>query len=196
MRRSLTEAGQSLVELVGVMAVAGLLAGIAMPQVLNATRRVALRSVAGSLIHTMLLAQAEAGAHSCNRALKFTQSGDDWSVAVYEDENGNGVRNDEIARGVDRLVVAPCDYPRNGPAAWIGFPDDPVNDPDTGKPIPAGTSPVNFNSSTLCSFSPSGDGTPGSVYITDGVNAAMVRSSGSSGAVRFYLYDRGTGRWE
>jgi type II secretory pathway pseudopilin PulG len=196
LKRSHTEHGNSLAELVFALMVAGLLLGIVVPRVLAAAQRLSLRATALRIIGPMLLAQLDATGHSEEEGVKFAQTAEGWTVALYEDGNGNGIRNADIAAGIDRLVERPALIERPGCPIRIGFPDAGVNDPDTGQPIAPGTSPVSFNRSTICSFSPEHDATPGSVYLTNGIDAAMVRSSGAGGALRILLYNRASGRWE
>ena len=74
--------------------------------------------------------------------------------------------------------------------AWAcGYPD--------GDSIPANASPVQFGASTICSFSPIGESTSGTIYLTDaGGLAYAVRVFGGSGKVRLLRYNAGRRRWE
>jgi hypothetical protein len=48
---------------------------------------------------------------------------------------------------------------------------------------------MRFNESTLCSFSREGEGTNGSVVLTDGSLASILRVDGASGRVDIYRWD-------
>ena len=56
--------------------------------------------------------------------------------------------------------------------------------------------PIRFNSSDICSFSPVGESTPGSVYLWDRRNRmAVVRVFGQTAKVRVLYYRRGERKW-
>ena len=56
---------------------------------------------------------------------------------------------------------------------------------------------MQFNRSTICSFSPTGSATPGTVYITDGAGQLFaVRVAGASGRVRTLRYNGARRRWD
>lgn len=181
--------GSSLIEAVFTLAVMGILLLYALPNQMARLHRVAMKSAAGDIEHLLMLTQIDAQTLDTTRAVKFYQAGGDWYYAVYEDGNGNGVLNSEILSGVDRRVAAPVAlFPRKG-LATIGFPRAGVPDPDSTRTLTPDDMPVNFNGSTLCSFSPNGKSTPGTIFITDGDGAAMVRASGASGRVRIVYFD-------
>jgi type II secretory pathway pseudopilin PulG len=194
--RTIHEAGQTLLEMAVVLMILGLIAGVAVPATLGLLRRIALQNVVSVVSGTMVLARENAQGQLRARAVKFSRGTDGWRMSVYEDGNGNGVLNSEIVTGVDPLVSGPLELKQLGVAAWIGFPDDPVSDPDTGQPFGPDSPPVEFNSSTLCSFSPVGSSTPGTVFLTNGFDAAMVRASGKSGLLTVRYYDRASGIWQ
>jgi hypothetical protein len=99
---------------------------------------------------------------------------------VYEDGDGDGVRNDDITTGIDR----PLDRARvfQYRPVRIGVPSAPIPDPSTGQPLYLRL-PVRFGTSQLCSFSRSGEATNGSVVLTDGQSATIIRISGRSALV-------------
>src|ERR1700682_1251256 len=68
-------------------------------------RRAALRSAASRVRGLLQRAPLDAQLLSTNRAVKFIQRPEGWSYAVYQDGNGNGVSNKEIATGVDPVIV-------------------------------------------------------------------------------------------
>ena len=58
-------------------------------------------------------------------------------------------------------------------------------------------SPVQFGRSTICSFSPVGSGTPGTVYLVDGGGQLWAaRCTGAGGRVRVLRYDAASRKWE
>ncbi|MGA7617579.1 MAG: hypothetical protein WBX15_20630, partial [Thermoanaerobaculia bacterium] len=131
-----------------------------------------------------------------NTAIRFIDAGPTWYYAIFEDCNGNGVRNKEIDRGIDRLIAPPTRLLQTTDLVRVAFPDWPIRDPDTHRLISKESSPVRFNRSHLCSFSLNGGGTAGSLFLTDGREAAwIVRVYGATGKVRLLRYDRASGRW-
>jgi prepilin-type N-terminal cleavage/methylation domain-containing protein len=181
--------GMTLPEAVVSVAILGLLVAVALPALDRMIRRAALRGAALTVIEVLRIAQEDARLLDRERGVKFELFGGEWRYAVYEDGNRDGVRNKDIASGADRLIDGPHPLPRHPTFARIGL-VDAIPDPDTGRPMPIGASAVQFGTSTICSFSVNGDGTPGSIYLTDGREdeAAMVRSSGNGGALRILYY--------
>jgi Tfp pilus assembly protein FimT len=188
--------GSSFVEVLTAVAVVSLICGIALPSLFTLSRRVAMRGAVARIRFVLAEARTEAQLLEHNCGIRFTNDGDGWSYGMYEDLNGNGVRNDDIAKGIDRLMRPRVRLSARTEPAFIGFGPD-VTDPDTAEPIPAGASPVNFNTSMICSFSPGGGSTPGTVYLTDGGELeAAVRSSGQSANITALYYDRATRKWK
>jgi type II secretory pathway pseudopilin PulG len=194
-----SQRGSSLVELVVASTIMSLLITFTIPRIVDWVGRRAVGAEAVRICRWMDAVQLDSSGRSANNAVRFIREpSGEWRYARYEDGDGDGVLNDDIRTGVDKLVGGPY---RVGPPGvdtrvWIGFPPSGVNDPDSGQPILPETSPVNFNRSTLCSFDKDGSATPGSVYLTDGVHAAMVRSSGASGVIRAFVYDSKRGVWQ
>ena len=187
--------GSSAVEMLVVLAVIFLICGIALPSLFTLSRRAALRGAVARIQFVMAEARSEAETLDHNCGVRFTNDGDGWSYGIYEDMNGNGVRNADITAGIDRLTGPRRRLSSRGQPAFIGFGPD-VTDPDTSDPIPSGASPVNFNSSMICSYSPGGGATPGTVYLTDGgAGEAAVRSSGQEARITALYYDRATRKW-
>ena len=82
-----------------------------------------------------------------------------------------------------------------GPAIMTG-----IRVPDPGSPghyLDRIDDPIRFNSSDICSFSPMGESTPGSVYLWDGARPAWpwCASSGGTAKVRTLYYRRGERGW-
>jgi prepilin-type N-terminal cleavage/methylation domain-containing protein len=186
--------GYSLVEILFSLAILTLVVCIATPALLGMTRRLTLRAVAGRIRMILLTVRNEAELANCNRGVRFSRHGDAWSYAVYEDGDTDGVRNDDIRSGRDPLIRGPFVLLDESANVRVGLPPGPrVADPDGGPPL-APSAAVSFNGSSLCSFSPDGDGTPGTLYLTDGLDAAAVRCTGDGGHVYVLLY-RARGGW-
>ena len=74
----------------------------------------------------------------------------------------------------------------------------PVPDPSRpGQALDRVTDPIRFNSSDICSFSPVGESTPGTVYLWDGKDRmAAVRVFGRTAKVRVLYYRLGESEWK
>jgi type II secretory pathway pseudopilin PulG len=179
-------------ELLILLAVIGLVVAIGLPNFQKMQRRIALRSAAGELRSVFHLVRMRAISRNTNTGLKFVVLAGQWHFAAYEDGDRDGVRNDDISKGIDRLIAPPRIVFSQSRLVTIGLLDVPVKDPD-GDPV---KSPVAFNNSAICSFSPMGESTPGTIYLTDNDGDLWcVRVYGASGKVRTLRYDRGTKKW-
>ena len=188
--------GFSLLELLTVVAILGLISLVSIPAFSSIHRRRVVRAAAGEMRAIFGLTRSQAIARSRSVAIKFSEIGGEWQYATYLDGNGNGVRNAETTKGVDRRMQPFRKVLQAAGAGRIGFPPYSIPDPDTGKPLPPRASPVRFNSSTLCSFSPIGESTNGSIFVTDGSdNVAMLRVYGPDARIKVLVFDRATGKW-
>lgn len=190
------QGGASLLELLFILAGICLVLLVTLPAFGNLRRRSAVRTAAISLRSVFRDTRARAIARAHSFGVKFTRNAaGEWLYTIYEDSNGNGVLNAEINRGVDPRVAGPFELQQGSDLASIGLPPQTILDPD-GDEIPAGHSPVIFNNSTLCSFSPIGAATAGSIYITDNAGDLwVVRVHGAGSRVRLMRYDAATKRW-
>lgn len=188
--------GYSLVELLAYMAIMAMIMTMATAPLLTYTRRLAIRAVAARAAFVLLDTQGDAQLVSRNRGVRFSRTASGWRYAIYEDVDGDGVRNDDIISGTDTLVRGPIALFDDSAGIRVGLPVGGVPDPDTGKWMGAEAA-VNFNGSSLCSFDPDdGDCTPGTLFLTDGYQTAGVRCSGDGGRVRVLLYDPEKRAWK
>lgn len=188
--------GFTAVELLAVIAIIGMSATIATPAFINLNRTRAVRAASSELRSIFQLTRGRAIATGRNAGVKFTKSGSDWYYSLYDDGDGDGVRNDDIKSGVDPLRRSAARVVLNARQASIAVPPLKIKDPD-GDALTSASSPVQFNSSTLCSFSPVGEATPGTIYVSDRVGDVWaVRVYGGSGRVRVLRYNAGTKKWD
>ena len=190
--------GLSLIELMIVIAVIGMIAAICFPKMMTLQRRAATRNAAAELRGMFHSLRMRAIARANFAGVKFTKAADGvWTYALYDDGDRDGVRSDDIASGVDRCyqatqhVLAAVEK-----RAFIGLPPLKIIDPD-GDPLPPTKAPVNFNNSTICSFSALGESTPGTVYVTDGIDDVYaVRVYGMTGRIRVLRWMAAKKKWE
>jgi hypothetical protein len=168
---------------------------LATPGVLDLRQSVAVRSAAHETTVAFYLARSYAISKNRNVGLKFRRNGDRYEWALYADRNGNGVRTAEIASGVDRYLGVSLPWSRNDvvPAIMTGI---RVPDPSGSGYLDRIDDPIRFNSSDICSFSPMGESTPGSVYLWDGHDRmGVVRVFGRTAKMRTLFYRRGERGW-
>ena len=188
--------GYTLIELLTTIAIIGLITAIAVPQWQSLRRREAVRAAASEIRSIFRLVRGRAIARGANVGVKFTRDAYDWQYSIYDDADGDGVRNDDIQGGVDRRVTPQQYVIRGKELASISIPSLVRVDPD-GDAVPPGASAVQFGSSTICSFSPLGEATPGTIYLADaGGLAYAVRIFGGSGRARLLRYNAQRRRWE
>jgi prepilin-type N-terminal cleavage/methylation domain-containing protein len=187
--------GYSLPELLTVVAILGAIVTVTVPAFANMRRRTALRSASAQLRSVFHLTRSRAIAHNVNCATKFLLLAGQWHFAVYEDGDGDGVRNDDISKGKDPMVERPQVLFPESRLVIPGLLRETIKDPD-GDPLPPTKSPISFNNSMLCSFSPRGEATPGTIYLTDhGRDLFAVRVYGATAKIRVLRYDRLKRKW-
>ena len=191
----MNERGQTLVEAMCVVTLIGAIAGVSVPAVLSLSQRTAVRAAADELRGICRQARARSIARGRNIGIRFTRDGAEWLYATYEDGDGDGVRTDDIKKNVDRLLAGPFRLAQQQRLAKIALPPMTIIDPDGAKLQPT-AEPVQFGSSMICSFSPLGTATPGSVYLTNGAGGVWcLRVFGPTARVRVLRYDARARKW-
>jgi hypothetical protein len=192
----LFSAGFTLLEAIVWIVFATWGAALLIPGMMQFSRVVSIHSATAETTVAFYRARAYAIARNRNVGLKFRKNGPRWEWALYGDGNGNGIRSSDIERGVDRYLGAAYPWDRNDvfPAIMTG-----VRVPDPGSPghyLDRVDDPIRFNSSDICSFSPMGESTPGSVYLWDGHDRmGAVRVFGGTAKIRTLYYRRGERGW-
>jgi len=190
------EHGHTLLELLAALVILGIMVCVAVPAFATYRRRNSIVVAARQLEGTLRFVRSRAITRSANSGMKFTGSGSVWTFAVYDDGDGDGVRNDDIRKGIDPIAVRAAPLMPQLQCARIGLLPYAIKDPD-GASLPPTKSPVEFGTSTICSFSPIGTGTPGTIYVTTDIgDLYCIRVLGASGRVRILRYGASTKKWE
>ena len=190
-------AGYSVAEVVAVLAIAGAVAALVAPGVSQLNGAMVMRSSASEVRAVLFEARAFAISRGRYVGVKFRRNANRYEWALYGDGNGNGIRNAEIATGVDPPIGIAIQWSRNDVRPGI-LTGSRVPDPgDPRKALDRLDDPIRFNSSDICSFSPLGESTPGSIYLWDGRDRmAVVRVFGRTAKVRTLYYRRGGKEWK
>lgn len=189
------ELGYALMEMITAAAIIGLFAVAAAPAFASLQRRAALRAASSELRAIFRLARSRAIARNANCGIRFFKVGGEWQFGMYDDGDRDGVRKEDIAKGIDRLIGRPRVVLPESRSVAIGLPSQSIKDP-AGAPLSPSSSPVKFNASAICSFSPLGESTPGTIYMRDREGEVYaVRVYGASAKVRVLRYVRDTQKW-
>lgn len=186
--------GYSLLELLMVVAIAGIIGGAAVPLAHGSADRTRAAAAARYVAGRMAQARFEAVRRSAQVAIKFTEQEDGYWLRAYVDGNGNGVLTRDIGRGVDVPMTPDERLDQHFSGVTFGILPT-VTGLDPGQPFNA-SDPVQIGSSSLMSFSPTGSSTSGTLFIRSPRGAQFaVRLLGATGRTRVFEYSFGAGRW-
>ncbi len=189
--------GFSLVELLAAVAIGATTLLIAIPAAQGLYANVRIHTAGQEAAMTFRVARLTAIASGRETAVRIEIFPAGYRLAVYRDGNGNGVLTKEIGSGIDRPAPGSHGWDRGDVRIGI-LHGVLVPDPSSpSKPLTGIDDPVRFNRSDICSFSPLGECTPGSLYLTDGRSRmAVVRIYNRTGRIRVLYYTAGARRWE
>ena len=195
MQMAQTQRGYSLLELLLVLTIFGILAGISVPQLVATLDDYRASGAARYVSARIQRTRMEAINRSTAVAVQFLQDVDGYSFAVYADGNGDGVRTQDIRDAVD-FQIGPVDHLSNNFAGvefglLAGLPAV-----DAGG-APPGTDPVKFGAGNILSYSPLGTSSSGSLYLRGrGHTQYVVRVFGDTGRVRILKFNPVTRQWK
>jgi Tfp pilus assembly protein FimT len=181
-----SDKGRSLIEVLMMMVVMAILAGLAIPHSWRFVQEYRLRGA--SLYMRGLIRQVRALAASKNTyvGIVFDQVDGGPELAIHIDGNANGIRRSDIRSGIDKRIRRPMRLGDLFPGVRYGSP-------------PRGASPqfppLRIGRSKIVSFSPIGQSTSGTLFLSNeqgSIHAVVVL--GATGRVRVARYING--RWE
>lgn len=182
-----------MLELLLVIAIAGTLTTIAVPQGLRALDDFRARSAARYLAQRLADARLNAIKRSVCHGLRFQPGASDYWLTTVVDGNGNGLRQSDLQRGLDRTLTEPEVLAGHFQDVVFGLLDG-VPDAD-GQPA-SGTDGVRIGSSRLLAMNPDGTSTSGTLYLRGRDRAQYaVRVLGVTGRVRVLKFDHVRRRW-
>lgn len=184
----------NLAEALAVVALLAVLAGLGAGPVREGLARARLDAAGTEIARRMIAARWRAVSEGRSIGLRFEVREGEWRLATYAD--GDGIRSDDIRTGRDPSLLPPAAPGDGRPGIRLGIPPGsyPRVPPSRGR-IAGGEDPVRFGRSDIASFSPLGNATSGTLYLTDGRRLAAVVLFGATARVRLLRYDASTGGW-
>ncbi len=180
------EMGHSLVEMLMMMALLGIIAGIGIPRCWESVQEYRLRGASLYMRGLLRQVRAQAAAKNSYMGIVFDEEEGQPELSIHIDGNHNGIRRSEILSGVDKRIRGPWRLSEVFPGVRYGSPPLGAN-----PPFPE----LRIGRSKIVSFSPIGTSTSGTLFLSNGhgsVHAVIVL--GATGRVRLARF-RG-GRWE
>jgi prepilin-type N-terminal cleavage/methylation domain-containing protein len=186
--------GYTLIEVIFVLALVVVMAGVAIPVFAGAVERSRASAAAAYVSGRLMLARLEAVKRSAFVGVQFAQQTDGYWIRTYVDGNGDGVLARDISRGIDVPLGPPTQLEHQFPGVRFGI------CPGVTAIVPGDafdpTDPIQIGQSTVMSFNPNGSSTAGTVYIRgDRANQLAVRVLGTTARSRVMRFDFQDGRW-
>jgi type II secretory pathway pseudopilin PulG len=194
-----TVGGHTLAETAVALAVGGLVAALALPSLGGLRERAEVHGAARELASQLRRARSRAVAEGRSLALVFDHDARGWRVQLYADGDGDGVRADDRANGVDPPIGAPMRLKDRWDGVDLGFPALPRIHklPPASGWLASLDDPVQFGSTDVISFSPQGDASSGSLFVSDGRSVAeAIVLFGPTARVRVFRYDAAGEDWQ
>lgn len=188
--------GASLPDLLVAVALAVLVSATTLPVVAGALDHERATLGAQFVAARAHYARLEALRRGAFVALRIRLLADDVEVQAFVDGNGNGVLTRDVERGIDPPVEPPDRLGVHVRDVTLR-----VNQrvPDIGGDgwVETGSNPVRLGRSTLLSFSPTGSGTSGTLYVAARRGPQLaVRVTGPTGRVRVLRFNAGANVWQ
>lgn len=191
--------GFTLIEMLLVLALVALVALWTVPDLMRTSSLLRAQLAAHEVARALHTARMTAIRQRVRVAVRFDVSDPRFvTYTLYRDGDGDGVRNQDIASGVDPRIEPPRQLQRLGAGVRFGFPLGlrPRTIGDPRRFLDRLDDPIRFNRSDLASFDPLGTSTPGTVYLTAGRGTLVaVRVFNRSGKIVVLTYDAESERW-
>jgi len=186
----MNESGRTLVEMVVAGGIISILAVFTLRQVRAASVDAHLLGAGYVFKGEFRKARSMATRNNVYTAIRFEEKAAIPKYSVYVDGNSNGVRKEDIVKGIDRRVAGPFFLDAQAPGVRVGInPGTPAIPPEKG--ILDVSDPIKFGADML-SFSPLGTATPGTFYLAGEASQAAVRVTPGTARVRLMLCRNGT----
>jgi hypothetical protein len=187
--------GTSLLDLLGALTVIALASGVAFASMERSATHARETGAARAFTMRVRQTRLEAIRRSAHVGLHFAVTSSAPSFRAFVDGNGNGVRTRDIASGIDPPLGAVAALQDGlGGVRFALAPDVPgAGDDDDGGGSGGGA--IRLGASGLLSFSPTGSGTSGTIYLRGPTRQFAVRIYGPTGRIRLMEFDWRTRTW-
>jgi type II secretory pathway pseudopilin PulG len=190
--RSRPDLGATIVDVLVVLVVVAVLAGMTAPASATAIDSGRARHAAGFIHSRFRLAKIEAVNAGAHVGVVFDHVNGGWSFRVCRDATRNGLRRAEITSGADPCFDGPYDFRSMFPGVEMAV--DPLLVGPGGEP--GNPDPVRFGTADLISFSPAGSCTAGSIFLRSARGQQYaIRVSGINGRSRLFRFEVGARTW-
>lgn len=190
------ERGVSLAELLVVLAILAVLFLLSVPALSEILAEESLGAAAREVAAILHAARARAVFQGVEVGVKWVANAGDLVLTVFQDGNGNGVLTADIRTGVDRLVAGPYWLGSRFQGVSFSFvPGMDGKDPG-GAAIGDLADPIRFGRSNICSFSPLGHASPGTVYLSNRKSRqAAVRVTPTNAKIQIWTWHGKKLKW-
>lgn len=196
MSKTTTERGFSLLEALVGLTVLLVAATFVVPGIRALSGDAHLRAAAQGVASCLHAARSEAVATGRYVGLRFEPRGGSWVGVTYLDGDGDGIRSDDIADGLDRQIWQRDIDGVDGVVRFGIIAAQRPRDPSTGRRLERLDDPVRFGRSNIASFGPLGTSSPGSIYLRDGDRRQMVvRLFGPTAKLRTLTWNPAERTW-
>jgi prepilin-type N-terminal cleavage/methylation domain-containing protein len=188
--------GFTLIEMLTTLALVLVITAMALPISDRLRQEGQVRGAAFALAGRCGWLRLAAVHRAANVGMRFSASGDSWTVQSFVDGDWDGVRAADIAAGRDPAIDQPLPIQALFPGARFGFVDGcPLID---GSSVPVGTNPVRIGTARMLVFSPAGSSSGGTLYLRGGALASgyAVVVLAATGRTRLLRCSPGSGAWK
>lgn len=186
--------GYSFLELLFALGLIATLSGMAIPALMTALDEQRAAGAVRYLAMRIQRVRVEAVSRGANTAIRFEPLGADYAYRAYVDGDGDGVRSDDIADGVDR-ALGPSERLSDS-FAGVEFGVLPELPPVEPGGAPPGNDPIRFGASDVLSYSALGTSSSGSLYVLGrGRTQYVIRVFGDTGRTRILRFEVRSRQW-
>ena len=188
--------GVTLPDILTTLAILSLTAGLSASAMHAFAGMTTLRAAAHEIASVFTEARSRAVHRGEYCGVRWVAAKGDLTLQIFDDRDGDGVRTDDIRKGVDTPVSRPLSVKSRWPKVSVAFiPGFIARDPG-GNPVGDLSDPVRFGCSDIASFSPYGDCSPGSVWLGDGRRRqSLVRLTPGTARISIYEWAAARGTW-